>query len=60
MINTNNYELDTEPLNLATGYTEGTNSLRLSNIFKLPVKGLPFGLGYSTAGDLVKFLTLHY
>lgn len=55
MMNTDNYELDTEPANLATGYMDEPNKTRRSNAFMLPVKGLPSGLGYSTAGDLVKF-----
>lgn len=55
MINTDNYELDAEPPNLATGYMDAAGNTRRSNVFLLPVKGLPFGLGYSTAEDLVKF-----
>lgn len=57
MTNTDCYELDTEPANLATGYMDAPNNTRRSNAFMLPVKGLPFGLGYSTAEDLVKFNT---
>ncbi|WP_244884941.1 serine hydrolase domain-containing protein [Singulisphaera acidiphila] len=49
------YDLDTDPPNLATGYMDAPNRTRRSNIFMLPVKGLPYGLGYSTAEDLVKF-----
>jgi D-alanyl-D-alanine carboxypeptidase len=55
MTNTDNFELDTEPVNLATGYMDAPNNTRRSNAFVLPVKGLPSGLGYSTAEDLVKF-----
>ncbi|HEX8251138.1 MAG TPA: serine hydrolase domain-containing protein, partial [Pyrinomonadaceae bacterium] len=55
MMNTDSFELDTEPANLATGYMDAPNNARRSNAFMLPVKGLPSGLGYSTAEDLVKF-----
>jgi CubicO group peptidase (beta-lactamase class C family) len=55
MTNSDSYELDTDPPNLATGYMDAPGGTRLSNIFRLPVKGLPSGLGYATAGDLVKF-----
>lgn len=55
MMNTDSFELDTEPANLATGYMDAPNNTRRSNAFMLPVKGLPSGLGYSTAEDLVKF-----
>jgi CubicO group peptidase (beta-lactamase class C family) len=55
MTNTDSFELDTEPANLATGYMDAPNNTRRSNAFMLPVKGLPSGLGYSTAEDLVKF-----
>jgi CubicO group peptidase (beta-lactamase class C family) len=55
MTNTDSFELDTEPANLATGYMDAPNNTRRSNAFMLPVKGVPSGLGYSTAGDLVKF-----
>lgn len=55
MTNSDCYELDTDPPNLATGYMDAPNRTRRSNIFMLPVKGLPYGLGYSTAEDLVKF-----
>lgn len=55
MTNTDSFELDTEPANLATGYMDAPDNTRRSNVFMLPVKGLPSGLGYSTAEDLVKF-----
>lgn len=51
------YDLDTDPANLATGYMDGEKGTRLSNIQRLPVRGMPFGLGYATAGDLVRFAT---
>lgn len=55
MSHSDSYELDAEPANLATGYMDVANNSRRSNIFDLPVKGLPFGLGYSTVEDLLKF-----
>jgi CubicO group peptidase (beta-lactamase class C family) len=58
MTNSDCYELDTDPPNLATGYMDAPGRTRRSNIFMLPVKGLSHGLGcYSTAEDLVKFAT---
>jgi CubicO group peptidase (beta-lactamase class C family) len=56
MTNTDSVELDTDPTNLATGYMDAPGGgPRRSNIFYLPVKGVPSGLGYSTAGDMVRF-----
>jgi CubicO group peptidase (beta-lactamase class C family) len=55
MTNTDNYDLDTEPDNLATGYKDAPGGTRCSNIFDLPVRGIPSGLGYSTVEDLAKF-----
>jgi len=55
MTASDSYELDTDPPNVATGYVDGPNGSRRSNLFMLPVKGLPFGLGYATALDLVRF-----
>jgi CubicO group peptidase (beta-lactamase class C family) len=49
------YDLDTDPPNLATGYMDGPDGTRRNNVFRLPVRGLPFGLGYSTVEDLLKF-----
>ena len=62
MTRSDSYELDTEPGNLATGYMDAAKGERRSNTFMLPVKGLPSGLGYATAQDLVRFhhaLTAH-
>lgn len=56
MNDTDNFDLDTEPKNLATGYMDAPGGRR-SNTFMLPVRGLPYGLGYSTAEDLVRFST---
>jgi CubicO group peptidase (beta-lactamase class C family) len=55
MTESDSYELDTDPPNLATGYMDAPKGERRSNIFMLPVKGLPFGMGYATALDLVRF-----
>ncbi|HWD38734.1 MAG TPA: serine hydrolase domain-containing protein, partial [Fimbriimonas sp.] len=57
MKSTDCYELDAGTENLATGYMDGPNNSRRDNIFALPIKGLPYGLGYSTVGDLLKFDT---
>jgi CubicO group peptidase (beta-lactamase class C family) len=62
MTESDSYELDTDPPNLATGYMDAPKGERRSNIFMLPVKGTPFGMGYATALDLVRFqqaLTRH-
>jgi CubicO group peptidase (beta-lactamase class C family) len=55
MTGSDSYELDTDPPGIATGYMDASKGERRSNIFMLPVKGLPFGLGYATALDLVRF-----
>jgi len=55
MANTDNYELDSDPPNIATGYMDGPNGTRRGNIFMLPVKGRPEGFGYSTVGDMARF-----
>lgn len=55
MTRSDSYELDTEPANLATGYMDAPGGERRSNVFMLPVKGVPSGLGYATALDLVRF-----
>lgn len=55
MNDTDFYELDTEPQNLATGFMDGPNGTRLSNIFDLDLKGSPAGMAYSTGGDMVRF-----
>jgi CubicO group peptidase (beta-lactamase class C family) len=54
MGDTDNYELDREPGNLATGYMDAPGGRR-SNMFMLTERGLPCGNTYSTAADLVKF-----
>jgi CubicO group peptidase (beta-lactamase class C family) len=62
MTESDSYELDTDPPNVATGYMDASKGERRSNIFMLPVKGLPFGLGYATGLDLIRFqqaLTRH-
>ena len=55
MSDSDSYELDSDPPNLATGYMNAPNKSRRSNIFTLPVKGLSYGLTYSTVEDLLKF-----
>jgi CubicO group peptidase (beta-lactamase class C family) len=62
MTNTDFYELDTDPPNLATGFVDGPNGTRLDNIFDLGVKGSPAGGAYSTGEDMTKFQTalLHH
>jgi len=55
MTDTDFYELDTDPPNLATGFKDGPNGARLDNIFDLGVIGSPAGGAYSTGADMVKF-----
>ncbi len=55
MTNSDSYDLDSDVPNLAAGYIDGPNGTRRNNVFTQPVKGLPYGLGYSTVGDLLKF-----
>jgi CubicO group peptidase (beta-lactamase class C family) len=55
MRDTDFYELDTEPRNLATGFMDGPGGTRLSNIFDLDVKGSPAGGAYSTGPDMARF-----
>lgn len=50
------YELDTDPSNLATGFMDAPKGPRRSNIFLLPVRGIPFSCAYATAGDMAKFV----
>jgi CubicO group peptidase (beta-lactamase class C family) len=56
MSDTDSYELDADTANLATGYMDAPGGRR-TNVRHLAMKGLPFGGGYSTAGDLSKFAT---
>ncbi len=55
MVNTDFYELDSDPQNLANGYKDGPNGTRLNNIFDLEVKGSPAAMAYSTGEDLTRF-----
>lgn len=55
MRDTDFYELDTEPRNLATGFMDGPGGTRLSNIFDLDMKGSPAGGAYSTGPDMARF-----
>jgi len=55
MTASDSYELDADPPSVATGYMDAPSGERRSNTFMLPVKGIPSGLGYATAPDLVRF-----
>lgn len=57
MTHSDSVELDTNPVNLGEGYMDGPNGTRRNNIFALPIKGLPYGLGYATVEDLMRFAT---
>src|SRR5258708_38736468 len=62
MNNTDWYEADVMTANLASGYTrEGVTDrakgLRKNNFYTRPAKGSPSGGGYSTADDLLKYVT---
>jgi CubicO group peptidase (beta-lactamase class C family) len=57
MTGADSYELDSDPPGLAMGYMDVSGGQRRSNVFMLPVKGLPFGLSYATAEDLARFGT---
>jgi CubicO group peptidase (beta-lactamase class C family) len=49
------YELDADPPNLAAGLMDAPGGARRSNWLFTGVKGMPAGGAYSTAGDLLKF-----
>jgi CubicO group peptidase (beta-lactamase class C family) len=54
MTSTGNFEVDgVTPL--AEGYMDRPSGGRRSNVLTLPAKGLPFGLGYSTVEDMMRF-----
>lgn len=55
MLDTDFYELDTEPRNISTGFMDGPGGKRLSNIFDLDVKGSPAGGAYTTGPDMARF-----
>lgn len=59
MQNTDWYEADLATANLASGYTtEGSaKGARRNNFYSRPAKGSPAGGGYSTAPDLMKFVS---
>jgi len=59
MQNTDWYEADIVTANLASGYTRGGSStgVRRNNVYSRPAKGSPAGGGYSTAPDLMKFVS---
>jgi CubicO group peptidase (beta-lactamase class C family) len=62
MTDTGDFDLEDDVPNLACGYIDvieksgtGAGVVRRNNIFQLPIRGTPCGLGYSTVGDLLKF-----
>lgn len=55
MIDTDFYELDSDPPNLADGLMDAPEGLRRSNRLMIGVKGMPASGAYSTVGDLLKF-----
>lgn len=61
MENSDAYELDALPANVATGYTRRASTdgredaVRRSNIYTAPARGSSAGGGYSNAEDLLKF-----
>jgi CubicO group peptidase (beta-lactamase class C family) len=55
MTDTDFFELDTDPPNLAAGFKDGPSGTRLNNLFDLEVKGSPAGMAYSTGQDMTKF-----
>ena len=60
MTDTDNYDLENDPPGIAIGYMDpprraGSGAARRSNVLRIPVVGLPDGLGYSTCRDMVKF-----
>jgi D-alanyl-D-alanine carboxypeptidase len=54
MTSTGNFEVD-GATPLAEGYMDRPGGGRRSNVLTLPAKGLPFGLGYSTVEDMMRF-----
>jgi CubicO group peptidase (beta-lactamase class C family)/V8-like Glu-specific endopeptidase len=63
MLDTDSYAIDDETPNIATGYTRHRDDENLpdtverrSNVETLPARGSAAGGGYSTAGDLLKFV----
>jgi CubicO group peptidase (beta-lactamase class C family) len=60
MNDSDSYQLDEIVPKRATGYTkrgpDGDLPSRVSNIYALPARGSSAGGGYSTAGDLLKFV----
>jgi hypothetical protein len=56
MADTDSYESERMPPNVASGYTNrGGKGNRVNNIFTRPARGSAAGGGYSTAEDLLKF-----
>jgi CubicO group peptidase (beta-lactamase class C family) len=62
MTNTDSYEADAIVSNLAQGYTSedasgSVTTIRRSNIYSRPARGSAAGGGYSTAEDMLRFVT---
>jgi CubicO group peptidase (beta-lactamase class C family) len=55
MTDTDFYELDMDPPNLADGFMDGPGGSRRNNVRVLGVKGGPDTGAYSTAADMVRF-----
>lgn len=55
MFNSDFYELDSDPPNLATGFMDAPQGTRRSNALFIGVRGMPAGGAYSTVQDLLKF-----
>jgi CubicO group peptidase (beta-lactamase class C family) len=55
MTNSDFYELDSDPPNLAVGLMDAPTGPRRSNALFIGVKGTPAGGAYSTIGNLLKF-----
>jgi len=58
MVNSDSYEMDRFPPNLAFGYSkerEGGHVVYVNNLYKHVIKGGPAGGGFSTVEDLLRF-----
>lgn len=57
MNDTESYEVDAHVPRRATGYTRRMGDTQRANVYSLPGRGSSAGGGYSTAGDLLRFVT---
>ncbi len=58
MINSDSYEMDRMPPNLALGYSKrpsGQSTVWVNNLYRHTIKGGPAGGGFSTVEDLLRF-----